>query len=107
ERYSETDEGVLYRFSWVFPRTEIEAAKRPGLGYSPVCDRLVVWAGGTTVYSLNLDTKEWTRIVSTGTVDPGPQNSKGTQGRWRYVRTLDVFVVVNSVDENVFVYRCP
>jgi hypothetical protein len=32
----------------------------PGIDYDPVSDRMVAWNGGDTVYSLNLDTKQWT-----------------------------------------------
>ena len=35
----------------------------------------------------------------------GPANGNGTYGRFRYVPSLNVFVVVSGVDENVFVYR--
>jgi len=38
-------------------------------------------------------------------VDPGPQLSTGTFGRFRYVPALDLFVVMNGVQRNVFVYR--
>ena len=40
-------------------------------------------------------------------MDPGPQTTLGTYGRWRYVPSKNVFIVVTSVDKNVFVYRLP
>ncbi len=36
ERYSETGEGALYRFSWIFPRTD----DGPGIGFTTAADEL-------------------------------------------------------------------
>ena len=74
---------------------------RPGLDYDPVADRIVGWAGGP-VYSLDPDTGAWTARDAPGA--PKPTES-GIYGRWRYVPSLDVFVVVTDVDENVHFYR--
>jgi hypothetical protein len=83
------------------------STRYPGLAYDPVTDRIVGWRGGASVYTLNLDTRAWTKI------DPAPTNSviptnppgQGTYGRWRYVRSKNVFIVVNSIDQNVYIYR--
>jgi hypothetical protein len=36
---------------------------------------------------------------------PGAENSTGTFGRFRYVASLGLFVLVNSAERDVFVYR--
>ena len=67
----------------------------------------MAWGGGSDVYTLDLDTAEWTRHDSTGSVDPGPATTRGVSGRWRYVPSKDVFILVTHVDNDVFVYRLP
>jgi len=74
---------------------------RPGLDYDPVADRIVGWAGGP-VYSLDPDTGAWTAHDAPGA--PKPTES-GIYGRWRYVASLDAFVVVTDVDENVHFFK--
>jgi hypothetical protein len=86
---------------------EIEGAGNPGLAYHPGQDKFVAWKGGDAVYTLDMDTGVWTRIPSTGPVDPGPPNTRGTFGRWAYVPSKDVFIVANEVDRDVFLYRLP
>ena len=84
---------------------EIEDVGNPGVDYDPVTDRIVAWKGGGDIYTLNIDTRVWTKHAALGTVVPGPANMNGTYGRFRYVPSLNVFVVVNTVDTHVFVYR--
>jgi hypothetical protein len=87
---------------------EIESANAPGLAYDPVSDRMVAWDGGANVYTLNLDTRVWTRIApaATNKVTPPPVTaSGGTFNRFQYVPSKNVFVVVNSAAQNVFIYR--
>jgi len=86
--------------------TEIEGRTRPGVVYHAGKDRLVCWSTSRDVYVLNLDTKVWTRLNTTGD-DPGTGTVRGMHGRWRYVAALDVFVTVTSVDRNVIVFRLP
>lgn len=78
----------------------------PGVAYDPTAKRLVVWNGGATVFSFDVATLHWTAHATTGVNTTPPAAARnGTNGRWRYVPSLKVFVVVNGVDENVFVYR--
>jgi hypothetical protein len=75
----------------------------PGLAYDPVQDRMVGWAGGDTVYILDLDTKSCqTKAFGGG---PGAQNANGTMGRFRYFPSLNVFAVVNDWMKNAFTLR--
>ena len=76
----------------------------PGAAYDPVADRIVCWHGGSNVYALNMDTGAWTQVA----IGAGPASSaptQGTFGRWGYVPALRVFVLVNSIDENAWVFR--
>jgi hypothetical protein len=78
-----------------------------GLQYDPVSDKIVAWKGGSSVYTLDMDTKVWQKIapVGTNTVTPTASAQAGTNGRFRYVPSKNVFVVVNSTNEDVFIYR--
>lgn len=76
----------------------------PGLAYDPVSDRIVAWHGGSNVYTLNLDTLEWTQVASgAGPTAAGQPN--GTYGRWAYIPLYNVFALVNSIDQNAWVFR--
>lgn len=87
---------------------EIEECDAPGLDYDPVSDRIVAWCAGADIYTLNLDTKTWTKVTATNTVTPGdPHHADyhGTFGRFRYVPSMNLFVVVTDMDTSVFVYK--
>jgi Bacterial Ig-like domain (group 2) len=84
---------------------EIEDVPEPGVDYDAVNDRIVAWKGGGDVYTLDLDKLVWTRHPAEGSVVATAANGNGTFGRFRYVPSLNVFVVVSGVHENVFVYR--
>lgn len=87
--------------------TGILSAVVPGLAYDPVSDRLVAWNGGADVYVLNMDTLVWTRTVpaATNLVVPTAANPQGTNGRFRYMPSKNAFIVVNSIDEDVYIYK--
>jgi hypothetical protein len=85
--------------------TAILGARYPGFVYDPVSDRFVAWGGGSDVYVLDGGTMSWTKRTSTGPVVPSPATKTGTYGRWQYIPSRNVFIGVNSIDENVFIYR--
>jgi hypothetical protein len=86
---------------------DIETAYGPGFDFHRPSGRFVAWAGGSDVYVLDPDGWKWTRQTpAPGNVaSPGQQLATGTYGRFRYVPELDVFVLMNGADRNVFVYR--
>jgi hypothetical protein len=79
----------------------------PGFCYAPLIDKFVAWANGPDVYTLDMDTKKWTRHppAANNPVTPGPADQWGTFGRFRYVPSRNVFVLYNATNQNVFVYR--
>lgn len=87
--------------------TAIQSAENPGVAYDPVSDKFVVWNGGADVYTLNLSTYVWTRIppAATNTVIPTAPDIRGTYGRFRYIPSKNAFIVVNSTNENVYIYK--
>lgn len=82
-------------------------ATSPGFTYDPVSDKFVGWNGGGDVYTLDMDTYAWNRITpsAANSTTPTAANETGTYGRFRYIPSKNVFIVVNSVDENVYFYK--
>jgi hypothetical protein len=78
----------------------------PGLAYDPVRDRIVGWNGGDAVYSLDMDTRQWT-VTSSYTGGPGTANGSGTYKRFSYIPALDLYVVNNTYRQNTFTFRFP
>lgn len=85
----------------------VEKAMAPGFVYHPASRKFVAWIGGTDVYTFDPERLEWRRVPAAidNAVDPGPQSLRGTYGRFQYVERLDAFVLVNDVDQNVFLFR--
>ncbi len=81
--------------------------KSPGFVYDPVIDKFVAWSGGADVYILDIDKRTWTKRspAPTNKVIPTPAAIRGTFGRFRYIPSKNVYVVVNSIYENVFFYK--
>lgn len=110
-------EGVFHsydiRANGSYPRTNLTSqvtgcgalinAVVPGLAYDPVQDRIVGWAGGDTAYLFNPDTRTCAPVTFPG--GPGPANSLGTYGRWRYFPGLGVFALVNAANQYAYTLR--
>jgi hypothetical protein len=82
-------------------------ASFPGVTYDPVSQRVIAWIGGTDVYSLNTATRVWKKLpaAATNTANPGEPTHTGTHGRFRYIPSKNLFIVVNQVNSNVFLYK--
>lgn len=74
----------------------------PGLAYDPVSDRIVGWAG-ESVYSLNVDTKQWTEHKAEG--GPNAESLESVYGLWRYIPNLNAFITMPGANKNVFIYK--
>jgi hypothetical protein len=87
--------------------TEIVNTASPGFEYDPVADCFVAWSGGANVYSLDMDSKIWTKHLpaATNTVTPTTAAGNGTFGRFRYSPAKNIYVTVNSITGNVYLYR--
>jgi hypothetical protein len=85
----------------------IYSANNPGFVYDPISDKFVGWNGGADVYTLDPATWAWARVAPapTNTVIPTQPDSSGTFGRFRYIPSKNVFIVVNGVDEDVYIYK--
>ncbi|ADE16279.1 Kelch repeat protein [Nitrosococcus halophilus Nc 4] len=89
-------------------------AGSPGVAYDPLRDKIVAWCGASSlcgstqaneVYILDPVTLTWTVDMPAGDGPSRNNGSAGTFGRWRYSPKSDVFIAINSVDRNVWLYR--
>jgi hypothetical protein len=80
---------------------------QPGVEWDPNLKRVVTWTGGTSVYSLDVDSWTWFEhtAASSNTVTPTAPVEAGTYGRFRYMPSRNAYVVVNKSSENVFFYK--
>ncbi|NND64701.1 MAG: hypothetical protein HKM24_01945 [Gammaproteobacteria bacterium] len=81
--------------------------QRPGLTYDSATDQYVLWKGGSNVYTIDPETFQDAAVSAapTNTVTPTAPNPQGTYGRFRYVPTKNVFILVNATNENVYFYK--
>lgn len=91
--------------------TQFLGAEAPGLVYDPVIEKIVAWAGGETLYLLDLDAvpPKWT--AKSYPVQP-PQaevapvaHEQGTYGRFAYAPALKAFVLYNATNQNGYLFR--
>jgi hypothetical protein len=75
--------------------------KSVGLDYDSVSDRIVGWHGGA-VYALDPATKNWTTTNPSGAP---ATTSNGIYGRWRYVPSVNAFIVATDWDADVHFYK--
>lgn len=85
---------------------DMNSSVYPGLVFDPVSDRVIGWDGGGSVYSLNTTTWVWTKINPNpaSPIPPGP-TVHGTFGRFAYIPSKNAFIVVNRIDQNVWIYK--
>lgn len=80
-------------------------AKRAGMDYDPVLDKMIFWPrAGSTVYAMNTLTGKMTAISSTGATPTDAANT-GTFSRFKYIPKENKFALVNSTTENVFLLK--
>ena len=85
----------------------VELGAAPGFAWSSAANVFVGWNGGSSVYTLDPKTWVWAKInpVAANIVVPTAPNSRGTYGRFQYVPVMNVFVLVNRVHEDVYIYK--
>ncbi|ABA58432.1 Kelch repeat protein [Nitrosococcus oceani ATCC 19707] len=88
--------------------------RSPGVAYDPVGDQIVAWCGRAPkcrgaqtneVYILDPAKLTWRVDIPSGEGPTPNKSSAGTFGRWRYAPKNDVFVAINNVDDNVWLYQ--
>ena len=86
----------------------------PGFEWDPVAEMFVGWASGASVWTLTPPeddwqngTWEWNELppADDNTVVPSDPNANNTYSRWRYMPTVNAYIVVNHVSEPVYIYK--
>jgi hypothetical protein len=98
--------GILTNVSSSGDQT-IEKANAPGFAWDEAANLFVGWNGGSTVYTLDPHSWAWTAYAAApdNSVTPTPPASFGTFGRFQYAPTANAFVLVNDINQNVFLYK--
>ncbi len=91
--------------------TQFLGTEAPGLAYDPVIEKVVAWAGGDTVYILDIDANPPTWTAESYPVQP-PQATQapvahvqGTYGRFAYAPAMKAFVLYNATSTNGYLFR--
>jgi hypothetical protein len=81
-------------------------ARGPALIYDPMLKKIVGWGGGSSVYSLDTRTWQWTEHPATNSVIPAGDPARLLVfSKFQYIPSRNAYVVVNRIDDNVFFYR--
>jgi hypothetical protein len=88
--------------------TAILKVNCPGFVYDAKAGLFIAWAGGKDVYALDLPARKWTKVaLAGGGATPTAAEHNGTYGRFQYIPAKDLFIGVNAVNEDVFIFRPP
>lgn len=87
--------------------TELINKANPGLVYVDSTKKFYGWMSGKDIYSFGIGDTSWNKlpIASTNKVIPTNNTQWGTFGRFQYCKSKNVFIIVNDIYQNVFVYK--
>lgn len=77
----------------------------PGLAYDPHLKKIVAWTGWSRVFTLDPVSRAWTSHASSTAQYPKNPTAHGVWGRFQYAPKHNLYVGVDSVDRNVWLYR--
>jgi hypothetical protein len=75
----------------------------PGVAFDSSQNLIVGWAGGNAVELYNPDSDSCSSVTYAN--GPGAQQETGTNGRFQYFPSLDIFVLINSFKQNAYTLR--
>jgi hypothetical protein len=78
----------------------------PGFAWDSAINEFVGWNGGSTLYTLDPHSWQWTaHAAAAGSATPTAPAGNGTFGRFQYDAANNEFVVVNDINQDVFVFQ--
>ena len=86
--------------------TEILRAEAPGLDYDERRQLFVAWMGGRDLFEIDVARLQIVRVAAGGPAPPA-QEPNGTFNRFRYLRATGNFMLVNRVDDPVYLLVPP
>jgi hypothetical protein len=85
----------------------IPKGNAPGFVWDSAANLFVGWNGGSTVYTLDPHAWQWTAYTAApdNNVTPTAPTGNGTFGRFQYDAGDKVFIVVNDISQDVYIYK--
>lgn len=84
--------------------SNITNALSPGIAYHPPTGKWVGYVGGQTLAIGTPSTHSWVSHTAGGDVPPAIANA-GMFGRFAYLSNYNCFMMINDVDQNIFIYK--
>jgi hypothetical protein len=98
--------GKRWTANFIKPPWEGGYATGPGVSWHARTKQLVVWVGGNNLILINPAT-DVMKVVPMGGATVTAADGGGTYGRFRCIPGTDQVVLVNAVDQNVFIGTVP
>jgi hypothetical protein len=98
--------GKPWAARFVKPSWEGGYATGPGVSWHARTKQIVVWVGGNNLILINPATDAM-KVVPMGGANVTAAEGSGTYGRFRCIPGTDQVVLVNAVDQNVFIGTVP
>jgi hypothetical protein len=85
----------------------VQNGNAPGFVWDPAANLFVGWNGGSSLSTLDPQTWQWTTYFAApdNSVTPTAPAANGTFGRFQYDAADNVFIVVNDVNQDVYLYK--
>ena len=98
--------GKTWTANFIKPSWEGGYATGPGICWHARTKQIVVWVGGNNLILIN-PTTDAMKVVPMGGAMVTAAEGSGTYGRFRCIPGTDQVVLVNAVDQNVFIGTVP
>ena len=86
--------------------TEVLGAEAPGLDYDERRKIFVAWTGGPDTYEIDVASATIRKVRAEGPAPPAPEPN-GTFNRFRYLAAMGAFLLVNRIDDPVYLLVPP
>ncbi len=89
-----------------FGDTALEFREGIGFIFDPTINKFVGWRNGSEVYTLDPNTWVWEKLEAAPSNSVIPSTAgRGVYGRFRYIASKNVYILVNRTTENVYFYK--
>ena len=83
----------------------LEESSAQAFAFDNPSGKIVGWKGGADIYALDLSDNQWSRHAPAAMNLVNPGSAATVYGRFRYSPVSNVYIAVDSVYENVLLYR--